>query len=229
MSSKLLALLLTGVVATSATALDHDVVGKDGATIGISDGQAGEVSSRRADFEYNTAGSIDAAATTAGSALGWGEWFITTVHNDTGQDIVLTELGFPCGGTVATDDHGWVVWTGLAGLEAPAGDAFTADYSGAYTPASSDDVTSPPPTYTYVDLIAASITVAAGDYFCVGYKNPGIGGQIDNNGVDTWAWYSEVWDPDVNYGRTAVIQVKADYAGSTPTQETSWSAIKSLY
>lgn len=229
MGRKLLALLLSGTVATTAAALDNDVVSKDGSTLGISDAPAGEVSARRADFEYNTGGTLDMAATTGGSALGWGEWFIVTLQNTTGQDLVLTELGFPCGGTVATDDHGWVVWTDLGSLTSPAGDAFSADYHGGYTPASSDDVTNPPTSYTYVDLTAANVMVADGSYYCVGYKNPGIGGQIDYNGVDTYAWYSSVWDPDVNYGRTALIQVKADYATGTPTEETSWSAIKSLY
>ena len=58
---------------------------------------------------------------------------ITTVYNDTGSDLTLTELGFPCAGPM-TEDYGWLVWLGLGGLVAPTGDAYTADYFGQFTP-----------------------------------------------------------------------------------------------
>lgn len=52
------------------------------------------------DFEYNTGGVIGYVADLSGSSAGWGEWFITSVYNDTGHDLVLIEFGFPCCGTV---------------------------------------------------------------------------------------------------------------------------------
>ena len=57
------------------------------------------------DWVYNTGGAEDFVPDTGGSSDGWGEWFITTVLNDTGQDLLLTEFGFPCSGT-APRPHG---------------------------------------------------------------------------------------------------------------------------
>jgi hypothetical protein len=75
---------------------------------------------------------------------------------------------------------------------------------------------------------AAGIVIPDGTYFCFGYDNTGTGGQTTFNGVDTWAWYNAYWDPDQDWGRTAILQVKANYFG-TPVSETTWGAIKSLF
>ncbi|MCA9728792.1 MAG: hypothetical protein R3E12_11980 [Candidatus Eisenbacteria bacterium] len=179
------------------------------------------------DWAYGTGGALDVVPTTGGSAAGWGEWFITTVYNDSGQDVTLTELGFPCSGPT-TGTYGWIVWLGLGGLIPPAGQASTADYYGTFTPNDPDPNSFPPTVYSYVDVSGAGIVVPAGTYFCFGYDNTGTGGQIDFNGVETWAWYSGVWDPDVNYGRTALLQVKGIF-GPTPVQESSWGKVKQLY
>jgi len=48
-----------------------------------------------------------------------------------------------------------------------------------------------------------------------GYGNPGMGGQITTNGVETWSWYDGSWDSDSNYNRTAVLQFKGDFIGTT--------------
>ncbi|OPL18972.1 MAG: hypothetical protein AVO35_03315 [Candidatus Aegiribacteria sp. MLS_C] len=50
------------------------------------------------DFEYSTGGAMGTPATIGGSAGGWEEWFITSVGNDTGQDLIPEQLGFPCCG-----------------------------------------------------------------------------------------------------------------------------------
>jgi hypothetical protein len=187
----------------------------------------GQESQYRADWEYNTGGSIDFVPTTGGSSTGWGEWFITTVYNGTGFDITLTEFGFPCSGP-ATGTYGWVVWLNMPGIEPPIGDATTADYYGAFTPVDPDPGTFPPTVYTYVDVSMEGIVIPAGTYFTFGYDNTGTGGQTTYNGVETWAWYSGLWDPDVNYGRTAILQVKGDFA-PIPVLESTWGQVKSLY
>jgi hypothetical protein len=180
-----------------------------------------------ADWEYNTGGSIDFVPTTGGSATGWGEWFIGTVLNDSGQDVTLTEFGFPCSGP-ATGTYGWIVWTNMGGYVPPAGQASSAEYYGSFTPVDPDPATFPPTVYTYVDVSSQNIVIPAGSYFCFGYDVTGNGGQTSYNGVDTWAWYSGIWDPDVNYGRTAILQVKGNF-GATPVINSTWGAVKGLY
>lgn len=176
-----------------------------------------------ADFEYNTGGAMGTVPTTGGSADGWGEWFIVPIMNDSGQELMLTELGFPCGGP-ATGDYGWVVWTDVGGLTPPAGAAATADFSGPFTPVNPDPETSPPVDYSYIDVTAENIVIADGAYFCVGYDNTGIGGQIDFNGTDTYAWYGGVWDGDQAWSRTAIIEVSADFVQAL--DQHTWGAIK---
>ena len=179
-----------------------------------------------ADFEYNTGGAMGTVPTLGGSFDGWGEWFVTSVLNDTGHDLVLTELGFPCGGP-ATGDYGWVVWTDVGGLVAPSGEASTADYYGAFTPTSDDPSTIPPTVYSYIDVSAENIVIANGAYFCFGYDNTGVGGQIDTNGVDTWSWYENAWDSDAAWGRTDIMEVSANY--DTALSRNSWGSIKTSF
>jgi len=221
----LLTVMIVALVVSPAFA--ETSANKDGTFTKPRPGSPNEPSGARYDFAYNTGGALDFVPTTGGSFDGWGEWFITTVFNDSGMDLILTEFGFPCGGP-PTGSHGWVVWTGAAGYVAPAGDAFTAEYFGAFTPFDPDPTTFPPTTYTYVDVSAENIVIASDTYFTFGYDNTGTGGQTDFNGVDTWAWYFGMWDPDQSWGRTAILQVKANYFG-TPVQDSSWGAIKSMF
>ena len=71
--------------------------------------------------------------------------------------------------------------------------------------------------------------VPNGAYFSFGYDNTGLGGQTDYNGVETWAWYGETWDPDVDWGRTAILQVKGNFEGPVATESVSFGEIRSLY
>jgi hypothetical protein len=174
-----------------------------------------------ADVEYNTTGTIDGPATTGGSASGWGTHFITNWTNGSGEDVVLVELGWPCGGAGPVD---WMVWMG-AGLPGAPG---TETFGGVWTPASADGTTNPPPVYTYVDVSAANIVVPAGATIYFGYENPGIGGQITTNGVETWAWYLGAWDPDSGWGRTAVLQVKANFLG-VAAEPSTMGQVKALF
>ena len=60
--------------------------------------------------------------------------------------------------------------------------------------------------------------IPAGQVFWFGYTNPGLSGQIDYNGVDTFGWFQGSWDGDGPWGRTTVMQFKANGPGQpTPT------------
>lgn len=200
---------------------------KDGSWTKPRPGPPSEPSGIRYDFAYNTGGVLDFVPDLGGFSDGWGEWFITTVYNGTGNNLILVEFGFPCCGP-PTGSHGWVVWTDMGGLVPPGGDAFTAEYFGAFTPVDPDPATFPPTTYTYVDVSLEGIVIPADTFFTFGFDNTGNGGQTGFNGVDTWAWYNAYWDPDQDWGRTAILQVKANYFG-TPVLASSWGAIKSLF
>jgi hypothetical protein len=200
---------------------------KDGSPKDVVPGIPGPPSTWRADFEYNTGGSINYVPDLGGSSDGWAEWFVTAVYNNTGQALKLIELGFPCAGP-PTGPYGWLVWTSVGGYVPPAGDATTANYYGAFTPVDPNPATFPPVTYTYVDISASNIVIPANTYFEIGYDNTGMGGMTSYNGVQTWGWYGGIWDPDSSYGRTAILQVKANFAYS-PVEETSWTSIKALF
>jgi len=178
------------------------------------------------DFEYSTAGSMGFVPTTGGSNDGWGEWFITSVQNNSGYDIALTQMAFPCCGD-ASDSYGWVIWVDVGGLVAPAGDVGTCDYHGPYTPVDPGPGTFPPTVYTYVDISAENVIIPDGNYFCFGYDNTDTGGQIDFNGVDTWSWYEGVWDSDQGWSRTDIIEIYGNYY--TALEHSTWGAIKSTF
>lgn len=189
------------------------VVGKDGSTLPDRlDLESSTTSGfEQADWEYSTAGTIDAVPTTGGSSDGWGEHFITMVTNNTGSDQLLVEFGFPCGGTIGS---AWKVWMGATQPSDFSGE----DFGGSFTATDSDDQTNPPVNYTYVDVSGDNVVIPDGATFWFGYTNPGISGQIDFNGVDTYAWYSGAWDPDQPWGRTTVMQFRANIPSQpTPT------------
>jgi hypothetical protein len=225
MTAKLL--LVAAILALVVAPALGGIVSKDGTKAKMLQGPPSVPSEIRYDFVYNTGGVMDFVPDSGGSSDGWGEWFITTVHNNTPNDLTLVELGFPCAGP-PTGTYGWVVWTNMAGLVPPVGDATTAEYFGSFVPVDPNPETWPPTTYTYVDVSFKGIIIDEGSYFCFGYDNAGMGGQTAFNGVDTWAWYSGYWDSDQDWGRTAILQVKANYHG-TPTEEAAWSSIKALF
>jgi hypothetical protein len=220
-------LIVVAALAFAAPALAY-TVSKDGTPADVTlPAQQGPASPVRADFEYNTGGSINFVPDLGGSATGWAEWFVTTVHNTTGQQLRLVELGFPCCGP-ATGTYGWIVWKSVGGIVPPAGPASTAEHYGQFTPVDPNPATFPPTVYTYIDVYAQNIVIPVGAYFCFGYDVTGNGGQTYYNGVMTWGWYNGAWDPDQPWGRTAILQVKANYVTS-PVEETTWGAIKGLF
>lgn len=220
-------LFLAAVLALVASPALGFTASKDGTPIDWNPGETNIPSQTRADFEYNTGGYINAVPTTGGSHDGWGEWFITVVLNDTGHDLCLIEFGFPCCGP-PTEEYGWIVWEDVGGINPPPGDAYTADWHGPFTPVDPGPGTFPPTVYTYIDVSGEGIVIPNGAYLCFGYDNTDTGGQVEFNGVQTWAWYTGVWDPDINWGRTAVLQVFGNY-GPTATAADTWGDIKALY
>lgn len=223
MKKLLLVLALALLVAAPALA---DTASKDGSPVTPVPANPGHGSGTREIFEYNTAGQIDFVPDLGGSSTGWAEYFVTPIENTTGVELVVTELSWPCSGP-ASPTYGWVVWTGTGG-NTP-GAPTTAEFHGAMTPEDPDPTSFPPTTYTYVDVSASNVPFAADDIVFFGYDNTGMGGMTSYTGNDTYGWYGGIWDPDVNYGRTAVLQFKADVGGPIPTEDRSWGQVKALY
>lgn len=206
---KRLALVLMMVAVVGVA--DAGVVGKDGSTLPDSTNPPENVaSSRQAAWEWSTGGSMDFVPTTGGSSDGWGTHFMAMTVNTTGQEMQIIEFGWPCGGTIPGE---WFVWLGAT---MPV-DYSNPDYTGAFTATSADPDTLPPTIYTYVDVTAANVLVPDGETIWFAYVNPGIGGQVDFNGVDTWSWYLGAWDSDQGWGRTDIMQLKGDPVAAQPT------------
>ncbi len=195
------------------------IVGKKGQITEISDYVTGPNSEVRTDFEYNTGGSIDFVPDESGLAEGWGSHFMGFVNNNTGQNIYLTELGFPCAGTISSS---WFVSLGAM----PGGLNF--DFTGPLTIVDQGDP-SPPTVYSYADLSETGIAVPPGVDIYFGYINPGVGGQTLFNGVDTWAWYQGGWDSDQDWNRTAILQLKASFEDPVAIEIETFGTIKALY
>lgn len=205
-------LMLILVMVAAVSVANAGVVGKDGSTLPDSQNPPANIQSPlQAAWEWSTAGSMDFVPTTGGSFDGWGSHFLATTVNTSGQDMRILEFGFPCAGDIAGQ---WLVW--IQATMPP--DYSNPDFTGAFTATDPDPLTFPPTVYTYVDVTGANVVVPAGETIWFAYVNPGVGGQIDFNGVDTWAWYAGAWDGDQAWGRTAVMQLKADPAAQpTPT------------
>ncbi len=223
MKKLLLTAFLTLLIAAPAFAV---TASKDGTPIDLNPGTPGEPGNTRAFFEYNTGGTIDYVPTLGGSSDGWAEYGITNITNDTGVDLCVVELSWPCGGP-ESGIYGWLVWTGTGGTIPGAPE--TADYFGPYTPVDPNPDTFPPTTYTYVDVSAENIPFVANDIIFFGFDNTGMMGQTEYNGVETWGWYGGVWDSDAGWSRTTILQIKADACGGVPTEDVSWGRVKTLY
>ena len=215
-------ILFVGLFALIASASfgTTGVVGKNGETAEFTGYALNDDSQMRDDFEYNTGGAIDFVCDLGGSFDGWGTHYMAMVNNNTGQDLYLTELGFPCGGTIPS---GWFVSVG-----AMPGD-YNTEFMGSFTADNPDGDTFPPTDYTYVDISESGIVVPTGMDVYWGYINPGIGGQTTANGVVTWAWYLGAWDADDAWGRTAVLQIKASFEDPVAADSETLGSIKALY
>ncbi len=188
---------------------------------------AAEVEQRFAfpeDWEWNSGLSMEAPASGYGTPSGWGTHLITTVQNNEGYDVELTELAWP----IAGPSSNWYVWVDVGGLNPPSGDWNTADYTDSFTPADTDGSEHLPTVYSYVDVSGEGIVIADGDFLCFGYENPGCAGLTDYTGVGTWSWWSGAWDSDTPYGITSLHQVKGNYI-SVAVQPTSLGKVKATF
>ena len=156
-----------------------------------------------ADVEYNTGGSTGYVPELSGSTYGWGEWFVTSYTNETGDPLQISEFGFPCSGD-PTGDYGWVVWMDMPDTGPPEGDPQSSDYHGAFTPVEGPG--GDPSVYTYVDIASVeSIVFYPGETIVFGYQNTGYGGQTPFTTVETWAWHSSQMALFVYFRRASKI------------------------
>jgi len=215
-------LLLLALTSSSAIAADG-VTGKNGETTPMSDRGATQPVSRdvRTDVEYSTTGTMDTPATLGGDREGWGTDFITRWTNDTGNDVAITEFGWPCGGFWS---QFWYVWIS----DTMPADPYTLEFFGSFVATSEDDLEWPPSQYTYIDMTDEGIIIPEGATMYFGYGNPGMGGQIAFNGVETYSWLEDVWDMDGDFGRTAVMQFRGEFA-SVPVEGQTLTGVKGLF
>ncbi|MCK5115652.1 MAG: hypothetical protein KAR44_03570 [Candidatus Aegiribacteria sp.] len=175
------------------------------------------------DFEWSSGGAMGTVNTMV--TIPWNPWVITSVENNTGFDLILTTIAFPCCGG-PSGSYGWLVWTDVGGLVAPSGDVTTCDYHGPYTPVDPGP-SMPPFIYTYVDVSSENIIIPAGNFFCFGYDVTQYCGQIPFNGVDSWSWWNNMWIPDQGWlEATALIEVYANFY--TALEQTTWGGIKTI-
>jgi len=185
----------------------------------------------RADVEYNTGGAMFTPSTLNGSASGWAYYTMAVYTNAAAQDIEFLELGFPTNEYSSDPIAMPVEWNidlnnnSVLSIVNPYSHAW--DGVGTFYPTGAAD-TSPPDTYTVVDISANNLVLPAGVAMVWGYENAGLCGQIDYNGVETVGWYVSYWDSDAPYGRTGLQQFTADYL-TTAAEEATVSQVKSLY
>ncbi len=228
MFKKLTILLAILAIAAPAFAL---VVSKDGQTLPQNSTPVDQPLSSRADVEFSTGGAMNTPATLSGNAAGWAYYFAHVYTNNSGFDLNLLELGFPTNENSADPIVMPVEWT----ISLNNSDVYSVinpytfawDGLGEFTPVGIID-TAPPTDYSIVDISADGLVLLDGQSMVWGYENAGLGGMIDFNGEVTYGWYVDFWDVDDSYGRTALQQFTADYA-DTPTEDSSFSSVKSLY
>jgi hypothetical protein len=208
------------------------VASKDGLTIHTpNNNPVDQPLGDRADVEYNTGGAMFFAPTTAGTATGWSFYIAHIYTNTAAQDLGLLELGFPTNED-STDPIAvpvdWTVALNNSDIFSIA-DPYTYawDGLGTFTPAGVID-TSPPDTYSVVDISAEGLILAAGASMIWGYENAGLCGQTDFNGEITYGLYMGFWDDDSLYGRTALQQFTGNYT-TTASEDATLSQVKSLY
>ena len=225
MLKKLLVVLAILALAAPAFAL---VASKDGTVI-TDPTTPNDATSARSAFEFNTGGAWDFPPTTNGSASGWSYYIIPVFTNETGGDLMLSELGFPTNEYTADPipvPVEWNIYFGSNYMDITDPYTFAWTYMGTFMPLGAID-TSPPDTYTPVDVTGEGIVLPDGATMVWGYENAGLCGQTDFNGVVTIGWYVSYWDPDDTYGRTGLMQFGA--GAGTAAMDASMGAVKALY
>ena len=177
------------------------------------------------DFNYNTGGYVGYVPELAGSATGWGEWFITSFTNVTGTPLKIVEFGFPCCG-VPTGSFGWIIWTDMPDTGPPIVSPENCNFHGSFTPVEGPGGDST--VYTYVDIASvADVIFNPGETIVFGYQNTGYGGQTPFNGTDTWSWHHNNWESDASHYRTAVLEMKANIWSAL--EQTTWGELKTVF
>jgi len=182
----------------------------------------------REDFEFNTAGVIDFVPDTGGSASGWCFYQTHALMNTTGFDITVTEIAACTNeytGEVIDLPVEWVFELN-AGI-ADVGDPYIQDwdYSGDFVHSGPLDQF-PPITYDYIPI--SGVMLLNGTSTVWGFENAGVIGQQTGGVMDTYGWWGGIWEPDSNWGRTGVQQIKGNYGG-TASENTTLSQVKTLY
>ncbi|MCB1161464.1 MAG: hypothetical protein R3C71_10910 [Candidatus Krumholzibacteriia bacterium] len=229
MLRKLVVALVVLAMAAPAFAL---VASKDGLVITTQNNNpVNQPLGDRDDVEFNTGGSMFFPPDTNGSASGW-YYYVEHVYTNNGADaLMLNSLGFPTNYYSQDPIDLPVDWT--IDLDNNSVYSITNPYTwawdglGQFTPTGADD-TSPPDTYTVIDITGAGLMLAAGQSMVWGYENAGLAGQTGVTGQETIGWYVDFWDSDIAYSRTALMQFTGDYA-TTAAEESSLSQVKSLY
>lgn len=97
--------------------------------------------------------------------------------------------------------------------------------------------TFPPADWTTVDVTGHGLTVNTGDIVRPGLAFYGDGDGIglayafdDGNPGHSWALYSGSWTDDTyGYDTDDGIRLGINYGGGTPTDETTWGAVKNMF
>jgi hypothetical protein len=95
----------------------------------------------------------------------------------------------------------------------------------------------PPADWTTVDVTGMGMTVDTGDIVAPAWSllgtDAGIGlayAYNDGNPGHSWAMYGGMWTDDTyGYGTDDGIRLGLDTAGPTPTEETTWGAVKGMF
>ena len=182
----------------------------------------------REDFEFNTAGVIDFVPDAGGSASGWCFYQTHALVNGTGSDIFVTEVAACTNeytGEIIDLPVEWVFELN-AGI-GDVGDPYVQDWDfrGDFMPSGPLDQF-PPTTYDYIDV--SGEVIIDGSSTVWGFENAGVIGQQVGGVQDTYGWWEGVWEPDSNWGRTGVQQVKGNF-DVIANEETSFSQVKALY
>ncbi len=183
------------------------------------------------DIRFNTGGEMFTPATANGSASGWSYYILHEYVPTSSFWWNIETFGFPTNQYSSDPIEMPVEWV----ADSWVGDIYAIDnpysypwpWRGDFYPAGDPD-TSPPDTYTIVNVLGLGVYVAWDQTFVWGYENAGLCGQVSYNGVETIGWYVSYWDSDAPYGRTALMQFTAIGVWS-PIEQRSLSAIKSLY
>lgn len=176
---------------------------------------------------WNSGGELWAEAENAGSDSTWGEWVVTEVSAGYigGMDFLITHLAFPCASPTGEPVE-WVLWV-TDGSGPPPGPPESAPHSGTFVPPLVDG--SDPLPFSYVTIeLDPWVPSWYYQHLVFGYRNPGFAGLTDFNGIESWTWYGGEWTSDSAFGQTAVLQIMG-WVAIIPTEDSSWSGIKSLY